>query len=592
MTVSGCLFAILLISVAVVYASVLKNFPDSVNEACKVYCDGPLLQAVQLARIFPDSKTFVDMPMKYSPSITLSAFYAIPDPTDVDLLTNFLNDYFYPAGSDVIPWSPVDYNPNPAFIKSMPDDFQYKSWASDLNMLWSTLGRQVSPQVALEPSQHSLVPRSHPMIVPGGRFRESYYWDSYWIVRGLLVCDMHVSALYVIQNLLDDIRNFGFVPNGGRIYYLDRSQPPLLSAMVVTYYQYCLAHEKTCSGDLGEFVHSSFALLEQEYKYWMSTVTSNHFLPSLGLNRHYSAYTTPRPESFVEDYTNNLASPRDGEDGGGFYRAIRGGAETGWDFSSRWIGGDEEGNRANISYIDTTNVVPVDLNVYLFNMEKNLAYLSKEGGVKNGERSAEGGADGVSQRYLQCAEGRASAIHKVLYDPQLGVWRDFNLTSNAWVEVQGGAEGEVGGKYFHAAQFLPLWFQTFPSDMNTSDITAQVLQTFSNSGLVQEGGVLTSTLTTGQQWDAPNAWPPLVLLTIEGLARMDDEQAKESAATLASTWLASCYTAYNETGYMYEKYDALAFGHGGGGGEYVPQVGFGWSNAVALVLIDQAAKML
>lgn len=201
--------------------------------------------------------------MKYPPSITLTAFFAIPDPTNVTLLTKFLNDYFSEAGSDVIPWNPVDYNPNPAFIQSMPSDFQYKSWAADLNTLWSTLGRQVSPQVSTEPSQHSLVPRNHPMIVPGGRFRESYYWDSYWIVRGLLVCDMHVSALYVIQNLLDDIRNFGFVPNGGRIYYLDRSQPPLLSAMVVTYYKYCVAHASTCSVDMGSFVHSSFVLLEQ-----------------------------------------------------------------------------------------------------------------------------------------------------------------------------------------------------------------------------------------------------------------------------------------------------------------------------------------
>lgn len=37
---------------------------------------------------------------------------------------------------------------------------------------------------------------------------------------------------------------------------------------------------------------------------------------------------------------------------------------------------------------------------------------------------------------------------------------------------------------------------------------------------------------------------------------------------------------------MYEKYNAYVVGQGGGGGEYVPQIGFGWSNAVALVLIN------
>ena len=76
------------------------------------------------------------------------------------------------------------------------------------------------------------------MIVPGGRFHETYYWDSYWIVRGLLVSDMHVSAKYVILNFLEDIKNFGYVPNGGRIYQLDRSQPPLLSEMIVEYYNH------------------------------------------------------------------------------------------------------------------------------------------------------------------------------------------------------------------------------------------------------------------------------------------------------------------------------------------------------------------
>jgi alpha,alpha-trehalase len=61
------------------------------------------------------------------------------------------------------------------------------------------------------------------MVVPGGRFRESYYWDSYWIVRGLLLSDMHETAKFVILNFIEDINNFGFVPNGARIYYLDRS---------------------------------------------------------------------------------------------------------------------------------------------------------------------------------------------------------------------------------------------------------------------------------------------------------------------------------------------------------------------------------
>jgi len=82
-------------------------------------------------------------------------------------------------------------------------------------------------------SRYSILRRRYPVIIPGGRFRESYYWDSYWIVLGLLACDMTSTAKGLVQNLLDDVSTYGFVPNGGRIYYLNRSQPPLLSDMVV-----------------------------------------------------------------------------------------------------------------------------------------------------------------------------------------------------------------------------------------------------------------------------------------------------------------------------------------------------------------------
>ena len=58
-------------------------------------------------------------------------------------------------------------------------------------------------------------------------------------------------------------------------------------------------------------------------------------------------------------------------------------------------------------------------------------------------------------------------------------------------------------------------------------------------------------------------------------------------ADVSETWIATCFAAYQSTGFMYEKYNAFVFGVGGGGGEYVPQVGFGWSNGVVLYLLDK-----
>lgn len=56
---------------------------------------------------------------------------------------------------------------------------------------------------------------------------------------------------------------------------------------------------------------------------------------------------------------------------------------------------------------------------------------------------------------------------------------------------------------------------------------------------------------------------------------------------LTNAWLETCYMAYSNTGFMYEKYNALEKGVGGGGGEYEPQLGFGWSNGAVLMLLNR-----
>ena len=73
---------------------------------------------------------------------------------------------------------------------------------------------------------------------PGGRFAETYYWDSYWIVQGLLVCGMAETARGMVLNALHQVREHGLVPNGARVYYLNRSQPPLLSDMVMALFSH------------------------------------------------------------------------------------------------------------------------------------------------------------------------------------------------------------------------------------------------------------------------------------------------------------------------------------------------------------------
>jgi neutral trehalase len=71
----------------------------------------------------------------------------------------------------------------------------------------------------------------------GGRFIETYYWDNYWILEGLLVSGMFDTAKTILENQIYLIENYGFIPNGSRVYYLNRSQPPYFSLMVMNFYE-------------------------------------------------------------------------------------------------------------------------------------------------------------------------------------------------------------------------------------------------------------------------------------------------------------------------------------------------------------------
>ncbi|CAM9190475.1 unnamed protein product, partial [Pylaiella littoralis] len=160
--------------------------------AWEVYCDGPLLKAVQSARLFPDSKTFVDMPMKQASRQRLE---------DRDGLAQFVGGHFDEAGSDIVPRTNLHH--------VCSNEHACREWARSIHGLWALLVRENVADVAVHPQRHSLLPRRHPVVVPGGRFRESYYWDTFWTVRGLVVSGMVDTARGAVLNLLDDVDRFG-----------------------------------------------------------------------------------------------------------------------------------------------------------------------------------------------------------------------------------------------------------------------------------------------------------------------------------------------------------------------------------------------
>lgn len=220
------------------------------------------------------------------------------------------------------------------------------------------------------PEYYSIIPVDHPVIVPGGRFIEFYYWDSYWIIRGLLYSEMYETARGMIENFLSIVQRFGFIPNGGRVYYSGRSQPPLLTAMVKSYVDF----KKDYS-----FALEALDMLEHEFEYWMN----NHTVQAKGYDVaiYKDSSTGPRPESYREDIITSGAFSTD-EDKEHHYSELKAGAESGMDFSSRWFINENGTSDGDLTDLKTRSIVPVELNAILYWNAKIIAEFHDKAGNK------------------------------------------------------------------------------------------------------------------------------------------------------------------------------------------------------------------
>ncbi|CAG2197877.1 TREH [Mytilus edulis] len=319
----------------------------------QIYCDGPLLHAIQMAKIFPDGKTFVDMSMKENPDVIISAFNNLTNQSRTTL-KNFVSQYFTGPGEELETWAPTDYVKLPLFLNDINDP-QLKDFGWDLCRIWKDLGRKVKDDVKLNPDRYSMIYLPKPFIVPGGRFRETFYWDSYWVIKGLLVCEMNTTVKGMMENFVHYVKTFGFIPNGGRTYFSRRSQPPFFIPMMYEYFK--------ATGDR-EFIRRNLHTLEAEYQFWMKhrTVSVERGGKMHLLNQYQSDVSKPRPESYFEDV--KTAEQINIADRPKLYSNLVSACESGWDFSSRWFSRDKREN-LTLNTIATMDIIPVDLNSIL-----------------------------------------------------------------------------------------------------------------------------------------------------------------------------------------------------------------------------------
>nr|BAI67864.1 trehalase [Artemia franciscana] len=530
--------------------------------ASEIYCHGTFLHTIQMAGLFRDSKTFVDKKLKINPEEVLASFEVLMNSTDQnpsrDQLAAFINLHFEPEGSEFEEWDPIDWHSNPSFLDGIRDT-NLKIWGNSLHEAWTWLGRKIRDDVRINPQLYSMMYLPNPFIIPGGRFRETYYWDSYWIIKGLLISGMHETVKGMLLNFLLMVDTIGLVPNGGRIYYEKRSQPPLLTPMVELYVN--------ATGDI-EFLKQNIHLLEKEMDFWLQERTVN--VDGHRLIRYDVKVGGPRPESYKEDIEAIHHNP-DLEAQLDFYMNIAAGAETGWDFSSRWYwNGDIQ---TNLSHVRTRDILPVDLNSFIAWDFDIMSRFEKQLG-----------RDNASVVYSDLYSEWKTSINAILWDDEAGSWFDYDSAHRRW------------NTNFYVSNLTPLFVGCYdPKTVHHEDVATRVLDYLEKSNALKfPGGVPTSLMQTSQQWDFPNGWPPLQHMLVMGLDKTGDPRAKELAFDVAQRWVFNNYEAFTQSlpNAMFEKYDVTVVGLPGGGGEYDVQLGFGWTNGVVMDFLIKYGERL
>jgi alpha,alpha-trehalase len=461
--------------------SVMSQSPDKLYEE--------LFEDVQRSRIFPDSKTFCDvLPRHLTPTEILAKYQKEKLQPSFNLAA-FVSDQF------ILPSTP------PTVLN------ENLTITEHCHRLWPLLTRTITHN-----NYSSLIEVPHPFVVPGGRFREFYYWDTYFTMLGLVKSNETNLLNNMLENFAYLIRTIGHIPNGNRYYYAGRSQPPFFVLMT------------ELLGQTEKYKNE----LEMEYQFWMTkrAVTLDD---GTILNRHYDDLsTTPRPEAFLED-EETVHKRHDNE----LYAHLRAGAESGWDFSSRWM--EDE---TDLSSTIATHILPVDLNCLLYHLELALGKTNE-------------------------AERRRQAIQKYMWSSEYQFYTDYNFMKK-----------KVTNQRTLAALF-PLWLNVSTPEQ-TEHVARQIEPLF-----LRDGGLITTiSKRSTQQWDNPNGWAPHQYIAYRTLLKIPGYE--KLARTIRQRWMSLNERVYKETGKMMEKYDVVNINRPAGGGEYKTQDGFGWTNGVYL----------
>ncbi|MBU3112060.1 trehalase family glycosidase [Clostridium lacusfryxellense] len=378
----------------------------------------------------------------------------------------------------------------------------------------------------------TLLGMPYPYVVPSisGGFQEMYYWDTYFTNQGLLRQGFENLAKSNTDNILYMVSKYGFMPNGNRELYLNRSQPPYLSMMVRDVFN--IYKDK-------EWLERAYETLKIEYDFWMKKR-----ITPIGLNRYFVDADTETELGMFEHIYNRMpqkVKPIDVDEDakaliGRHYIAE---CESGWDFNPRFEG-------------RCTDFIPVDLNCNLFIYEKNFEYFST---ILNKNED---------KLWKDRAEKRKELVNKYCWDETRKLFVDYDFINNAFSKVES------------LAVFHPLWVNL--ASQQQAESTVKNIEIFENPfGL--------ATCKPGErdslyQWDYPNGWAPLQYIAAMGLMNYG---YKDDAKRIAEKYVNTVIKNYGTTNKLWEKYNVID-GTINVANEYEMPSMLGWTAGVFIAL--------
>ena len=341
------------------------------------------------------------------------------------------------------------------------------------------------------------LPFPYTVPTPGDVFDCMFYWDTHFTNVGLIKSGRIQQAIYNTDNIRHMIQRFGYMPNGTKQHFLEKSQPPVYYRMVWDIY------DVTNDAVWLDFHYESIA---KEYDYWMTQRLAPNGLNYYG-NTKIS--TSQEADGLYEYWKTRIP----GLDAVSKTQAVNVGStlgESGWDCCYRF---ELQGPYYN----------PVDLNTLLYGLETAMARFSRILGK------------GEDSLWDERAANRKGKMDMWLFSKEKGFYLDWDYQNQRHSPV------------VSMASLFPLYLGL----AHDPDTVMAVLQ---NDLLLPYGVTCTakSACNYNMQWEYPNVWAPL-----QYVAYMACQNAGRLALAeeIAQKYRSLLEHNFAKTGNLWEKYD-------------------------------------